>query len=252
MTNLLIGHNRYFVSSTATAEGTATGYSANNLKTGSRADTWKAAAAGTDSWVKYQVGAGEGACNYFWIAHADYVIKDDAAPSFVFATSSDDSSYSTWRDTGTLTAANLIGPNSEDFLYYNATGTPAANVYIKLTINYGAAGTQEIAKLYTGTALDLGRDPVAITIGKARGAASAMHSRHAINLEYQDISRANAALLTTTVCDVADYHPIVLFTVTNHGPLNNWQAVHVRLVDYDMPQVLHDKNDLSLSFEELI
>jgi hypothetical protein len=251
MTNILIGSNRYIVDAAVTASSTATGYTGNNLLTAGRWSTWCASSAGTSHTVKFDLGSGTTlACDYMVLGRADYCIKDDDTCSFVLAGSNDDSSYTNWHDSGTLTSADLVGPNDQEYAVIDTASD--AYRYWRLTIAYGASGTPELAKVYLGTALDLGRDPYEIQISKTRQHFAAYKPVHEINLAWSGVSYASTLTLRDTVGELKDWHPIYLLTSTYHDALLNYRAIHCRVLSLTTPQQITAFNDIRMICRELI
>ena len=252
-TNLLIGTNRYQRGATHTATSTATGYSINDVATGPIANRWKANAAGTSHYIKYQLAAGQGGCNYFAVAQANRILADGWLPELIFATSDNNSDWTEFKDTDDLTYADLVGPNGEDYIYYDSAGVgDSTHIYQRLTIEHSRGYTPELSKLYCGTAFDIGRDPAGITIRRLRDGTARRKSVYEIDLLYADISYANALIFRSTIADVSSYHPVVLFTATNHAVLHNMKCIFGQVLNVAMPQRVTSRNEISFTFRELI
>lgn len=251
-TNLLFGTNQNYVDGTHTASSTDAAYAVDNFAGNDLGHRWKAGSTGTSHWLKYQVQPGQAAVNYFAISAAAWTILDTTTPNFTLATSPDNSTWTTWRATGNLTSADLMGPNNEDYLYYNATAADAAGIYARLTIGYGSTGFPELKKFYCGPALDLGRDPVIFDLKRTRSGIGARKPRYSIDLVYNDVSHTDTLAAIEAMGKVRQTQPIVLFTTTNHGVLNNMECVWCQLVALDTPQEITNRNNISMSFLELL
>lgn len=250
-TNLLFGTNRYYADGAHTASSTDTSLNVNNFSGGDLPSYWKAGSTGTSHWLKYQVAAGQAGVNYYAVSGAAWVIRDDATPTFTLATSANDSAYTTFHSSGNLTTADLVGPNSEDYIYYNATAASGLNLYARLTIGYGATGFPALKKFYTGPAFDIGRDPVIFDVKRTR-ARHDRKARYQIDLVYNDISHTNTLAVIAAMGEVRAIQPIVLFTSTNHGVLNNMRCLWCQLIDLQTPQTISNRNDIQISFLELL
>ena len=248
-TNLLFGTNIEALESTSSdASSTESGYDTDNLWTASRDLHWMADTAGTSHYVGYRNAST--AVNYFAVCRADYHILGGTNPKLYMRYSANDADFSTWGTTDILTSANLCGPNSQDYVYYNATTATAE--YWRLYLTDTASVQPEAAGVYFGTALDLGRDPDGIDISVVRYGQSNKKARHDISLSYTDISYTLAMQLYNEVVERADYHPIVLFTTTNHQVLFNSKMIQVRLIDGPTKQEITGRNNIELTFREVI
>lgn len=255
-TNLLFGTNRYQRTAGKTATSTATGYDVNDVATGPLGNRWKPSAAGTSHFIKYELNAGEGGCNYFAIAQASRILADGWRPELIFKTAAPPDiagSYVEFKDTGDLTYADLVGPNGEDYIYYDSAGVgDSTHIYQLLTIEHADGYTPELSKLYCGTAFDIGRDPVGLTFRRLRDGTARRKPIYEFDLRYEDISYANTLIFRSTIADLASYHPICMFTATNHAVLLNMKCVFCQVLNVQTPQIVTSRNEISFTLRELI
>ena len=249
MTNLLIGHNRYTIDATPSATTAATGYGESNLQTGDRWKMYKPSSNQTSTEITYSYSANRNA-NYYVIARADLAIKADASPTFTVASSTDDVSYTNFHASGTLSSSDLVGPNSEDYIYYDAALGTAGDFW-KLTIGYAVADVPQISKFYIGEALDLGRDPVDLVIQRKQS-VSESRPHYEISMKYEGVSYTNTLTLLDTVAEIGQYHPVFLFTTLDHDVLNGARVIHCKLVSINTPQKITNQNDIDMVFRGLV
>lgn len=253
MTNLLFGTDYYFKSGTHTSvPAAATGYSQDNLWSGATAETWKGGSANTRYDLAARVNPAVEGVNYVAVYKPNLCVYDDSSVRFTFIYSDDFVSWTTFKDVNPITAADLVGPNSESYIYYYSGAIGANKQGVALTIYYTSAGIPELSKFYAGTALDIGRDPTMLQMRRMRDTYSARKPRYRIDLGYTDISYANAMKIITQIGRCREQTPIVLFTATNHGVLNNAKCIWAQLVALDTPQEITNKNNITMSFQELL
>lgn len=249
MTNLLIAHNRYTIDATLAASSTNSSYDANDIISGGRGDRWLANTAESPHTLKYTLATARGA-NFYIIGRADLSVRDDTV-SFVVDYSDDDAAWTEFHDSTNLAVSDLVGPNSEDYLYYTTTAE-AAHQYWRLSINNGGSALSEISKFYIGTAFDIGRDPASFESRRVRGGHVRRKPRYEFSVQWIDISYTKTVELLDTVGEIADYHPVFLFTDTYDAILMGDKCVHCQVMSLDTPQVITNRNNISMVFRELI
>lgn len=250
--NLLFGLNQDVMLGTTDASSTATGYDVDNLITGSRNWHWKSATGSTSgTYIRYARSGT--ALNYCAVCRADYHLRhtETSTHQFEIYHSTDDVSYTKHYDSGNLTSADLVGPNSQDWIWFDNSGA-VSKAYWRLYFIHGSPQVVECAKVFMGEAFDIGRDPVTVDFTRTRPTGSLRKSRYEINLEYEDISYTNAMLFMTYVVKRSNYHTFVIFTADDDDILLGMGMIHVRLLTVDMPQVIRARNNISMTLQEVI
>jgi hypothetical protein len=250
MTNLLFLLNEYALSGTVTANTTATGYPAANLVTGWRGEKWKASAAAASHNIDFDLGADNGPVNACFVADAKWFQSEATAGSITLQHSTDDVTYTDIADHDCDTDA-LSGPHNKDLILYDGAYTDTARRYGRVILESTNDVQAELTKVYLGAAFDPGRDPSAMTITRSR-AQYASHAVYSLSLDYIDISYAKALQMIDWIGRVSDYHPIVLFTVTDHAALLDLKCLHCRVLDWRAPQEITNRNNFTLFLEQII
>jgi hypothetical protein len=250
MTNLLYALNDDALESiTVTASSTATGYYADNLITGGRWEHWRAGSAGTTHTIVYDFG-GEVAPNTVAICRADLCVKDDDTVEFKVEHSDDDSSYTEWFDE-TVETDDLMGPNNEDWIYYDATQAEEHR-YWRLTITYSASGLPELSKVFICAAYDIGRDPDMQSLRKVRMEETMHKPARDLHLSYKGIAYDTAMHLLDTLSQGLQELSIVAFAADYDGILVGDSVLHCQVLDISTPQHMTDYNNIELWLRELI
>ena len=250
-TNLLFGTNVEALGATTySASSEAAGYNVEDLFTCGRGEHWKPVSACDEHMMGYRNADTE--VNYLAVIDAVYHVLGGTAPEFELKHSSNDADWTAWKDTGSLSSSDLAGPNDKDYIYYNATS--ATDEYWRLYMVDSAASTPEVGKVFFGKALDIGRDPSTVEIKVIRENQALKKPIHEIRLGYKDISYANTKTFLDEVGEISDYHPIVVFTATNHQVLLNNKVMlcRIRPGSLNTPQEITARNNISFVLEELI
>jgi hypothetical protein len=151
---------------------------------------------------------------------------------------------------GSIGGTTLYGPRSEDLI---VTFTESAAYQYWLT-SYIAATDYSAphAKLFFGKAFDTGRDPdEGVTLTRINPGVAQKDPYYRVELNWSGISYANTVLFYTTFVKPRRHQPIILFTTTYHGLLNDHRVLFGRIVDATMPPRVTDYNDITITFEEI-
>jgi hypothetical protein len=249
MTNLLYLLNEHVVSGgVVTPSSEATGYEAENLITGYPGSHWKAAAADTDHDIVFNLGAANGPINEVFIRDLSWFKADGDGAAIALNDGSDGAGWSEFKADSELT---LYGPRATDYIYYDSSQVTAADRYFQLELSSTNSVQAELGKLYAGVAFDPGRDPVAMTITKKRGVFDT-NPTHRLSLEYVDLSYTKAMQMIEWIGKRASYHPIVIFSVTDHDALLGYRCMFCQVLEWSAPQEITNRNNFSLVLEELI
>jgi len=226
----------------------ATGFEAVNLLSGYRGAWWQAESAATSHDIYIELGAGNGPIDTVYIGNANW-FKADATAATIIAYESDDGVA--WAEIVSDSTIDLVGPHLTDWIYHSAGRGLSADCYFDLVLEGSADFTAEIGKLYVGEAFDPGRDPSKMVITRRRSVyGSKPIYRFAI--DYVDLSYAKASEMMELICKRADWHPFVMFTASNHTPLLDMECVLVRVLEWSAPQEMTNRNNFSLTLEEII
>ena len=247
MTNILFSTNADMIDATVTSTTAATGFDNNNIQTGSRREHYKTDAAGTSAYVRYEPATAK-AANHYIVARADLCVK---AQTTSFTVEHGSPSYSTYNATGSLSTGDLVGPNNQDYIYYNSTPSSAYDLW-RLTVGLGSSDYVQLSKFYVGTALDIGREPDAISMKRIRAGQAFKKAKWEITLGYSGISYTNAMKVKSQIIDVADYHSIFIFTASTHGVLLGQKLIHCQVIDASLPQEVTNYNNIRLALRELL
>jgi hypothetical protein len=226
----------------------ATGFEAVNLFSGYRGAWWKSETETTSHDIYLELGAGNGAIDTIYIGNANW-FKADAPDAAIEAYESDDGVA--WAEIVVDTTVELCGPHLTDWIYHSAGRGLSADCYFDLVLAGSDDFTAEIGKLYVGEAFDPGRDPSKMVITRRR-TVYASKPVYRFALEYVDLSYTKASEMMELICKRADWHPFVIFTEANHGPLLDMECVLVRVIEWNAPQEITNRNNFSLTLEEII
>lgn len=269
-TNLLISYpqvinsNTVSITSTNTLDATGPGYPVANLLGGGRALTCRntstayntleiIADLGSDTAVAWdhlifaKVKAGK-----TWGA-TDLRIEARTAAG----------AYAAVGGTTTLNTQTLHGPQSEDIVFTstlanNDSGTlPVSSTYRYVKLHFGKVSglanksAWELSKWYLGTFLDMGFDPIELTISNSNYGASDRLPHLIISIVWNGITTTAANNLITNVINYPD-RGIFLHTKTNHSVLLGYKLIHCRVVDHNISRGAPDNYNISLTLEEMI
>jgi hypothetical protein len=248
MTNLFIATNDILLGATIADVSTETGYDKYDVITGNRHDTWRCGSENTGISITFDAGS-DVVADHFIVCRYDLTYYGADTPAVRVRYSDDNVTYANWIASTAVAADDLAGPNGEEYI---ATPTAsAAHRYWRVLFSQAAAYQQEVSKIFLGTALDLGRDPVSMKMEVLRD--QAMHkARHTLTLDWKGISHAKALEFRDQVAERADWHPICLFTKTYHDVMFDWKVLHCRVLEASTPQKLLSLNEIQLVVEELI
>ena len=253
-TNLFIANADIpLASSGAPVLGTpaATGFPVANLFGGNKTDIFKNTGVSGSSSIRIDLAAAK-TFDFLYIGKADLLKKDVVTTVEVFRNTSN--TFGT--ATSVLTAssfgsATLYGPRSEDYIA-TVSETSAFQYW---WVNYTSSATSYLphAKLFFGKAFDMGRDPgEGATLKRVNPGVAQRDPYYQVELSWTGISYANTVLFYNTFVRPRRYNPVILFTKTYHGILNDHRVLFGRITDATMPPRVTDFNDISITFEEVI
>jgi hypothetical protein len=226
-------------------------YPVTNLSLTPRHLHYKASANVTVSQFDYDFGSAI-TPDFLIIARADLLKRSDSgnpAIDLIGSASSGFGSPDTYSST--ITNATLYGSANEDWIYLPTVTTPRRYWRVKITTT--SSFKHRFSKLYLGSALDLGRDPV-FPRRLSRQAAS-LRDRAAANtcyFEWRGIPDATRYNFNTLLGKYFDVNPIFLFTRTFHDTINELRVLHCRIVAMENITKVRGTNHMRLTFEEVI
>lgn len=255
-TNLLIGFPDIPAAATTTTSHTLeTNYGVSNLFGDGRSALCRASTATIgDHIFTFDLGASvTKSANFLIVGRAD-LLQAGGITSLVLRSHTADSyaAGATQTSTATFATDTLYGPNAEDYVVTFAAGTARRYWHLNL---YSAAVDSfcPLSKLYFGTSLDLARDPLeGRSMTRARKGYFSRRPQYRFDLSWEDISYTKTNELLENVARVRDTVPIYLFTQSYHYTLNNTRLMLCRILDITTPPRIVDRNNISMSFEELI
>lgn len=255
MTNLLIGTCQIPLASTGFTTSTIgdANLPGTNLFGGSLVEIFRLASAVTGlTTMNFDVGSGvTKAANFLYIAKANMLQSSGVTEVALKGNSAFDYGSGTvaLNDTS-FASSTLVGPYGEDYLATFTTSTAFRFWFAGFTSTL--ATKRPIGKLYFGTSLDLGRDPISSSFRRVRPTDAQRKSRPVFTLGWEGISYTNTETLINTVIAPRRTNPVVLYTATYHGILNGYRALLCKVTEASVPRILTDQNEVQLTFETLI
>lgn len=254
-TNLLIGTCQIPLASTGFTQSALTeaNFPATNLLGESLVETCRFATAATGlSTFNFDVGSGVTmAANFFYIAKANLLKSSGVTQATLKGNSTFDyASGTAVHDNASFASASLVGPSSEDYLASFATSSAFRFWFVGY--NSTMATKRPHAKLYFGTSLDLGRDPVSTSFKRVRPTDAQRKSKIILTIDWLDISFANTVALIDSVIKLRRTNPVVLYTTSYHAILHGYRAILCEVVSATTPVVLSNQNEVQMTFEMLI
>lgn len=230
----------------------ATGHSAKNVITGSRQLVFKKETASTTVAFKTAVGALAGSerqAQYLYVAGLNLVTPHFSP--YIDVIGADDSSFSVNAVTETasaLTIADCIGRNNEDYIleldgnfkdYWQVLFTVAGNLQY------------ELRKIFLGQWFYFGVEPDAPASFEVDISDFRRHVR-TLELTWKGVSNESLKEFTTRILAYHQFNPIVLYARDWDGVLNGETILHCQIESFDLKRRLHDNNEVSIRFKEII
>jgi hypothetical protein len=202
--------------------------------------------------MNFDLGSGvTKAANFLYIAKANMLQLSGVTQVTLKGNSiSDYGTGTAVHDNASFATSSLVGPHGEDYLA--SFTTSAAFRYWYSGLNSTIATKRPHAKLYFGTSLDLGRDPVSPSFKRVRSTDAQRKSKIVLSLTWQDISYANTVTLIDSVIKPRRTNPVVLYTTSYHAILHGYRALLCEVVSATTPVVLSNQNEVQITFETLI
>lgn len=153
-----------------------------------------------------------------------------------------------------IIAANLCGPDNEEFVDIFAETAPAQY----WSINYATASPAAISnfahsKLFLGKAFDPGMDPNApATITRFRTGGFRRKSSFSFQFTWEGMSYGKAVQMYQRFYLNRRFQPVVLMTRDWHDILMGNKAILCRMTEMSLPPRITDYCDVIANFEELI
>ena len=258
MTNILFGTNYESLAGTiaaAASTGSASGLDVSNLTSGPRSQHWRSSntfSYGGYAQILYTTASY--APNYLAIARADLAALRFATgiePQIVYGAGA---TQQTWCDV--LSSATLANFSAcgENYVYNFAGAAPATVWGVQLWPQAGSTtpAPMELSKLYIGKAIDLGRDPTTIQFQNLRAHRTQPRNLAEIVLTYNDISSTATLDLKTRMLSIAEYQPLFVWTVANHGTLFYRRCIQCMVFDAQIPPTITNRNDVTLALREVM
>lgn len=158
-TNLMIARAHIPFEGTALAAPTAaSGYEAQAIGSGPRAQGFKSSASISSATWDYDLGSGVTAQpDHLIVCRANQLARHGTV-TWTTTGSASAAFTSPNTKTGTFTTSSLLGPRSEDFV---TTFTySSAYRYWRITLSTSTSFVYEVSKIFFGAFLDLGREPL--------------------------------------------------------------------------------------------
>lgn len=226
-------------------------YPVTNLSLTPRHLHYKASASVTVTQFDYDFGSAI-TPDFLIIARADLLKRSDSGNPAIDLIGSASNTFSA-PDTysSSITTATLYGASAEDWIYMPTVTTPRRYWRVKITTTSSFA--HRFSKLYFGSALDLGRDPVFPR--RLTRSMKSVRDRAATNtffFEWRGITDASRYNFNTLLGKYYDVNPIFLFTRTFHDTINELRVLHCRIIAMDNVTKVRGTNYIRLTFEEVI
>lgn len=230
----------------------ATGYSAKNVITGSRQLIFKKETASTTVSFKTHVGALRGEerqGQYLYLAGVN-LVTNHFSP-YIDIIGADDSSFSVNDVTETisaLTTGDLIGRKNEDYIF-ELDGN--FKDYWQVLFTCAGALQYEIRKIFLGQWFYFGVEPDAPASFDVDISDFRRHVR-TLELTWKGVSNEVLKQFTTRILAYYQFNPVVLYARDWDGILNGETIFHCQIESFDVKRVLHDNNEVSVRFKEII
>lgn len=182
---------------------------------------------------------------------------------FKLQSSSDDSTYTDRHTITDITTATLKGPWANDYAT-TFTATSAFRYWrAKFVKSTGSNFDHTIGKVYFGTALDLGRDPVPVSIERhKRGNIGFTTSggilypgrinnpTYELRMRWEGVTDANVQTFYENIARKIHTTTFFLYTQGPHNMLDGHQCLHVKMDDPVITQEYYDYNTIDARFIE--
>lgn len=255
-TNLLIGYPHIpLVGTLGTPTTQATGYDAKNTIFGPRSAHFKTSTSVTQSVLPFN-NTGLLTPDFYLLTRADLLKKSDSSDPALRLEWGDDSTFASAGAINTaLTTAQLVGPNSEDFIAFPLSwgGSPPSKEFWRLRVNTTASFQHEFSKFAAGNAFDLGRDPIFPRKMQRFPLVNASRvTSYRFDFEWRGVTNTKRASFDATIDQYRDVIPVYLITRTYHDVLNEHKVIQVYIRSVEWRPRTRGLNDLTIEFEEEI
>lgn len=256
--NLVILYPDYLFRGTLYNSTTArTGFPAVNVITGNRQDYYKRNTAGASVVFDADVSMlpeSERACQYLYVGGFNLPVATIGSASAICEGASNTAiSTAVTSFTGAdLDRSDLMGIGREDIVIENPD--PQARNYWRATISRGSASGDhifDIRKVMMGRWWYPEVEPSA-PFRISESGRWGRRNRRSISLQWKSISNQQLHLFLDRIADHKDYHHLALYTRLYHSVLNNERVFNCKLESFGVERVVHNKNNLTATFSELI
>jgi hypothetical protein len=149
----------------------------------------------------------------------------------------------------TLQATTLTGPNADDLI--TTFSTSALKNYWMVSFDSLTSSKRPVSKIYFGTLLDVGRDPVTgRNLSRANNADQTRYAPYQFSMTWQGLTDAVRVSVDTYIGQYAGDHCFILHPTSYTYTVGGYDPIYARIVDYDIKPVALNNNDLSITFEE--
>ena len=230
----------------------ATGSSAKNVITGSRQLIFKKETASTTVAFKTAVGALAGSerqAQYLYVAGVN-LVTNHYSP-YIDIIGADDSAFSVNAVTETisaLTTGDLIGRNNEDYIFELAGNFKD---YWQVLFTTADVLQYEIRKIFLGQWFYFGVEPDAPASFDVDISDLRRHIR-TLELTWKGVTNEVLEEFTTRILAYQQFNPVVLYAKDWSGILNGETVFHCQIEDFDIKRIVHNSNEISLRFKEII
>lgn len=159
-----------------------------------------------------------------------------------------------------ISATNLIGPRDEDLVRDEAAFTSAGNngAFTDWTLEFFSSASPpnwefRVSKIFLGSWFDFGREPsLPYEIRREILSMSNRESRYIIRFHWDGISETQKQNFISKILKFKDVSPIILYTKTNHDPLDGHQVLHAWIRDVIIEDTIPNRYKIIATFEEAI
>lgn len=249
MTNILIGYPDILRDAVSVIDSASPSADISNIISGDRRLLFELESAAATAQIKISLGA-EASANYLYIARADFLANDADTISLKGCATDDYGSATEVYANALFSSETFIGAAAEDFI---ATFNAASFKYWWVDFaKTSGTGLFRFSKLYLGSWLDFGREPIFdVDIDGSTPAAQVRRRAYKFKLTWVGLPNDKITEALSNALTYNAINPVVIYDAAKII-VPGVSCYFARISDFEITKTTNLENELIISFEELI